>query len=56
MRPDAQQVQGAGVIGGPLQDAAIEGLGLGELALSVESDGGGEGLGEGVHRDAGRPG
>jgi hypothetical protein len=53
---DVEQVQGPGMVGVPIQDATIKGLGLGDLSTLVESDGGGEGLGKGFHRDVGLPG
>jgi hypothetical protein len=53
---DAEQVQGAGVVGVLFQDAAIDCLGLRQLSLLMELDGGGQSFGQGFHRDAGLPG
>jgi hypothetical protein len=52
MSQDAEQVQGAGMVGVLFQDAAMDYLGLHQLSLLMELDGRGESLGERFHRDA----
>jgi hypothetical protein len=53
MSQDAELVQGAGMVGLVVRNAAIGRPGLREVPFLMQPDGGGDHLGEDVHRDAG---